>query len=67
VHFPPGPAGPPATVIGVPLRSMSATVTHQSTSRGNSLGAAIAVVLAKTTVVAVVCTVTASGPVASWP
>ena len=65
-HSPLDPAGPPATGIGVPSRFMSATVTHQLTSVGMLSRAAIAVVLAKTTVVAVVFTVTVLRPVAGW-
>jgi len=65
-HSPPDPAGPPATGIGLPSRFMSATVTHQLTSAGTLFRAAIAVVLAKTTVVAVVFTVTVLRPVAGW-
>jgi len=65
-HSPPDAAGPPATGIGVPSRFMSATVTHQLTSAGMLFRAAIAVVLAKTTVVAVVFTVTVLRPVAGW-
>ena len=63
-HSPLDPAGPPATGIGVPSRFMSATVTHQLRSAGTFFGRAVAVVLAKTTVVAVVFTVTVLRPVA---
>lgn len=65
-HSPPDPAGPPATGTGVPFRFMSATVTHRLTSAGMLFGGGIAVVLAKTTVIAVVFTVTVLGPVAGW-
>lgn len=67
MHSPSGPAGPAATVIGLPFRSMSATVTHHTTSGGRSPKAAISVVLAKTTVVTVVFTLTGLGLVAAWP
>jgi hypothetical protein len=66
VHSPFGPAGPAATATGLPFRSMSATVTHHSTSGGRYFGAAISVVLAKTTVVAVVFNVKVLRPVAAW-
>jgi len=65
-HSPPAPAGPPATGIGLPSRFMSAAVMHQLTSADMLFRAAIAVVLAKTTVVAVVFTVTVLRPVAGW-
>jgi hypothetical protein len=63
LHLPSDPGGPESTDTGRSLRSMSATVTHQTTPEGTSSRAATDAVVAKTTVVAVVVTVTVERPV----